>query len=178
MKIYISGCAKSGKTTLVQNILPHLGEKVCGFYTKEVLENGRRKGFAVITSEGKEKMFASKEIQDVNEPMIKPPVPRVGKYYVNIDILDDMLKDTFAKRHKECVYLIDEIGKMELLSDRFRRIIDGLISKNVNLIATIGKIDKKLKRKISAGEDKKTFHLNPANREDIKKKIEEIVKEW
>ncbi|MCK4777218.1 MAG: hypothetical protein KAS39_02500, partial [Actinomycetia bacterium] len=54
MKIYISGLPKSGKTTLVENILPCLGGGVRGFYTKEVLEDGRRRGFVIITTEGRE----------------------------------------------------------------------------------------------------------------------------
>ena len=105
-------------------------------------------------------------------------MPRVGKYYVNINIFDDMLKNTFNQIHKKHTYLVDEIGSMELLSDRFRETINSLIAKDVRLVATIGKIDKKLYEKIFNVGNNKIFHLNPSNRKEIRKKIEVIIKGW
>ena len=48
MKIAITGSPRSGKTTLVKELLQYIN--AVGFYTEEVRRNGRRYGFDIITT--------------------------------------------------------------------------------------------------------------------------------
>ena len=46
---------KTGKSTAIKKIINMLGAKnCCGFYTKEMIEDGQRVGFKIVTFIGKE----------------------------------------------------------------------------------------------------------------------------
>ena len=62
---------KTGKSTAIKKIINMLGTKnCCGFYTKEMIEDGRRVGFKIVTLNGKEGILADEY--------------RIGKYGVNL----------------------------------------------------------------------------------------------
>ena len=56
--IFITGFPGRGKTTLIIEIIKDLKLNAAGFYTKEIREKGMRKGFKIITLDGKEGILA------------------------------------------------------------------------------------------------------------------------
>jgi len=58
--ILITGKPRSGKTTLIKNLIPIAKENysVAGFYTEEILEKGKRIGFNIRTLEGETGILA------------------------------------------------------------------------------------------------------------------------
>jgi nucleoside-triphosphatase len=119
MKIFITGEPGVGKTTLVKKVVGKLGDRALGFWTEEVRDrkSGRRTGFKVVTTDGKEKLFASKTFRSKN---------LVGSYGVNVsrfeEVVIPLLERALRERDRK-VIVIDEIGKMELFSKRFRELV-------------------------------------------------------
>ncbi len=70
--------------------------------------------------------------------------PKVGKYLVDIKSFESIaiplisLNQTELKESsKTLIIIIDEIGKMEMFSDLFKRTIRQLFDSNINILATI-----------------------------------------
>jgi nucleoside-triphosphatase len=115
----LTGVPGIGKT-IIRHIADRLkGRNLGGFYTEEMREHDVRRGFRLVGFDGIERVIAHVDF---------PKVHRVGKYGIDVGEIDeaaDRLTHGLAD-----VYLIDEIGKMECLSDRFvsrmRILLDGL----------------------------------------------------
>jgi nucleoside-triphosphatase len=86
-----------------------------GFYTQEIREAGVRKGFEIITLDGQRGILAHVDIRSTK---------RVGKYGVDVAMLDALavgaIEEAVAEQR---LVVIDEIGPMEILSDRFRQAV-------------------------------------------------------
>ena len=115
-KILLTGPPRIGKTTIIKKIsycLQKNGYPLKGFYTEEIKDNHKRVGFKLVTFQGIEKILAHVSF---NSPY------KVGKYKVNIQVLEEILDLIYPITPKEFI-IIDEIGKMECLSEKFRNII-------------------------------------------------------
>src|SRR5207248_2911803 len=60
--------------------------------------------------------------------------PRVGKYGVDVEMLEAFSRSALAVRHGVALYLVDEIGKMECLSPVFVEATRGLLDADVPLV--------------------------------------------
>jgi nucleoside-triphosphatase len=79
--ILITGKPGCGKTSLIIEIIKELNLPAGGFYTQEIREKGVRKGFKIISLDGREGILAR-----VN---FKSPY-KVSKYGVNIKDLEEI----------------------------------------------------------------------------------------
>ena len=165
--IFITGKPGCGKTTLIMEILKELNLKAGGFYTQEIREKGIRKGFKIISLDGKEGILA--------HVSIKSPF-RVSKYGVNIKDLEEIGVKSILEGIKENkIIIIDEIGKMELFSERFRKAVwDALESKN-KVLGTIKMTRDSFTDKIRKRKDTKIFYLKRENRKRIKNEIKILL---
>jgi len=131
IKIFISGNPQSGKTTLVKRIIEEFGiENFYGFWTEEIRENKIRVGFIIKTTWGEEKKLA-----DVN---IRTQY-RVGKYFVikeNVDYVAKKMIEELEK-NKSKIIVIDEIGKMEMYSEYFNKLVKIILDGDYNLLAVV-----------------------------------------
>jgi len=133
MKVFITGEPGVGKTTLVKRVVEKLGDRAVGFWTEEVRDRkmGRRVGFKVVTTDGKESLFASKNFTSKKF---------VGSYGVNVKRFEEMVLPVLKRATKERgkVVVVDEVGKMELFSKEFRELVRELAyDPKVKLLATI-----------------------------------------
>src|SRR5512134_4116108 len=117
--LLLTGVPGIGKTTVIRRVADRLkGRRLGGFYTEEIRGRGGRRGFRLVGFEGVERGIAHVDF---------PKVHRVGKYGVDVGEIDEAA-DRLTRGPAD-VYLIDEIGKMECLSDRFvnrmRLLLDG-----------------------------------------------------
>lgn len=129
MAIFITGLPGCGKSTLIQKIVERArvkGVKISGFITPEIRINDKRIGFKIINlATGEEGILASEENKNNSK--------RFGRYFVHINQFESIaLKDVFEGE----IIIIDEIGKMELLSEKFRKLLRYLKERD-NVIATV-----------------------------------------
>ena len=125
----ISGHPGCGKTTLVRRLVDELRVPAGGFYTEEIRTHGRREGFGLTTLSGETATLASVHIAGE---------PRVSRYGVNIAAMDDVATPAIERAIAAArLIVIDEIGKMELLSNRFRQAVLAALECGKPVLATI-----------------------------------------
>lgn len=139
--LLLTGKPRVGKTTLIEKAVQELKNKykLEGFITKEIREKGDRVGFEIIKINGERKIFSHKDF--------KSPY-RVGKYGVNLYNLEEIIEKIDPENCD--ILIIDEIGKMELLSQKFFIWINTLLkNKKPRILGTIGeKVLENLKKEI------------------------------
>lgn len=114
-KILLTGAPGVGKTTAIRKIAESLAPGASGFYTEEKREGGRRTGFDIITLDGRRAPLSHINIRGRQ---------RVGRYGVDVNSIDSVAVPTIERViESEQVIIIDEIGKMELFSRKFREIV-------------------------------------------------------
>jgi len=129
--LLLTGHPQCGKTTIIRKITSELGVQAGGFFTEEIFGPGGRQGFKLFTLEGRHAILAHKDLRG-------DKVPRVGRYGVNLDVLEQTgISALQAAAAAGKVVIIDEIGKMELLSPRFRDAVLQLIFSPAIIIGTI-----------------------------------------
>ena len=129
MKVALTGRPGIGKTTAVKRVVSLLGEKAKGFWTEEIRVNGRRWGFKVVRTDGEEELLASVE---ADSPY------RVGRYGVLVDRFETFAVPFLIEAIDEGkVVVVDEVGKMELLSKAFQQAVSRLVEEEVTALVTI-----------------------------------------
>lgn len=127
--LLITGKPGCGKTTLIRVALARSRAGAGGFYTEEIRERGRRCGFRIVTLDGRNAVLAH---VDIHSPY------RVGQYGVDLKILEGIavpaIRDAISAHN---VVVIDEIGKMELFSPRFREAVLEALGSGKKVLATI-----------------------------------------
>lgn len=161
--ILITGLPGIGKTTLVKQLWYRLEKyKPEGFYTEEIRYKGERKGFQLISLTGEKSILAHVLIESSYQ---------IGKYKVDINSFDSFLESLNLSDSKARILIIDEIGKMECLSNKFVKIISEILDSNKMVIATIAHTDGGIKGRIKAREDVKLFKMNLENRDKLEDEI-------
>ena len=170
MNILITGKPGCGKTTLIKQIIEELRLNAGGFYTQEMRIGGRRVGFKIISVDGNESILAHVDI--------KSPY-RVSKYGVNIESIEKIgVKSILKALEENDVIVIDEIGKMELFSPRFKEVVNKALNSEKMLLATILLAPNPFTDKIKRRQDVKLFYLTPENREKVKEEIKAIFQQY
>ena len=130
--IFVSGKPGSGKTTLIKLVVRELSPhyKIGGIITPEIKANKRRIGFKVTdVSTGKSEIFSSINIRSNL---------KVGKYFVDIEKFEKIAINALANAlNFSDLIVIDEIGRMELLSRRFSNLVKRTIESDKILLATV-----------------------------------------
>ena len=128
IKLLISGSPGCGKTTLIKEFIAETKLRASGFYTQEI-RGARREGFKLITLDGREGVLAHIGI-DYG--------PKVGRYGVNLRDLNSIGVDSLEKAlGRADLLVVDEIGKMELLSPQFREAVVKCLDSPKPLLGTI-----------------------------------------
>ena len=166
--IFITGLPGCGKTSLVIAILKELKLNASGFYTEEIREKGTRKGFKIITLDGREGILAH-----VN---VKSPY-QVSKYKVNIEDLEKLgVKSILDALNQNKVIIIDEVGKAEMYSEKFKKTILAALDSKNKILGTIMLKPNPFCDKIKQRKDTRIFYLTRENREEIKMEIKNLLK--
>ena len=152
----ITGMPKSGKTRLVQEIIDALkkrGFRIGGFISPEETRHGTRTAFHVVNVDtGEMALLAS----------VDGDGPKVSKYHVDIRSFESVAVPCMQQCGKYDVFVIDEIGRMEMKSSRFSALLDALLDSETPFIATVGK--DYVERYGTHGE---VFTLEEGNRERV-----------
>jgi len=160
-KILISGKPGCGKSTLVMKLVDTLKGKnvtIGGIITPEFRQRGVRTGFKICN-------LLTAECKIMASQLFSSPI-RVGRYGVDLHVIETFGCNALRQAHDEAeVVVIDEIGKMELLSDKFQQVLYDLLKSDKLVVATVGlallrKIELKLRE---YGVQYSKYILQPKN---------------
>jgi nucleoside-triphosphatase len=125
----LTGQPGTGKTRIIKQAIAEVKGKAGGFYTEEIRSQGVRQGFRLVTLDGRSAILAH---INLHSPY------RVSKYGVDIDSLDGVGVSALNQASQECdLVVVDEIGKMELFSAKFREAVLNIINSEKRLLGTI-----------------------------------------
>lgn len=134
LRIGITGKPKIGKSTVIKEVIMSLkaeGIAVGGMLTSEIHEEGRRIGFS---------------IEDINTGVkgilahVHQRGPKVGKYGVNLTDLDSIGAHSITNvlaRSEPRIIIVDEIGPMELKSNKFIEAVENAMKSDKHLIVSV-----------------------------------------
>ena len=167
--ILLEGEPGVGKTTLILNIAERLSsQRIGGFYTQEIREKGQRVGFRLATFSGQSGILSHMKFT---------AGPIVGKYRVNLPQFEKIAVNGLEKAISESfIILIDEIGKMELFSGQFKKILPRCFDSDKTLIATIMSRSHPYVDRLKTRSDVKLIKVTKENRNKLVFNIiEEII---
>ena len=114
--LLLTGSPGVGKTTVMMKVVDALKERgysVGGMISREIREGGIRVGFEILDLNSSKRGW----LAHVNQKS----GPQVGKYRVNITDLNNIGAEAIIYAVENCdVVAIDEVGPMELFSEKFR----------------------------------------------------------
>ncbi|MFW9866276.1 MAG: nucleoside-triphosphatase [Candidatus Thorarchaeota archaeon] len=172
-KILLTGPPRCGKSTLIMEVINYCKENeitVDGFLTPEVKRGNKRIGFDIERISINEKRMLAR-IGNYRTQY------RLGKYHVFVGEFEKIITKFERIEFKESsMVVVDEIGKMELFSQKFQKVIKFLFKLDVNIIATIGQsLQHPIKDYLLNLPEVLLFTLNRENIETIREKILDII---
>jgi nucleoside-triphosphatase len=169
-KLLLTGPPGCGKTTAVLRLVGRLADlRLAGFYTQELREQGSRVGFeAVGLSGGRRALLAHVRSRSRH---------RVGRYGVEPANLARVVEAELDRPpDDQDLFIMDEVGKMELLCPEFvdavRRLLDGPLP----LLATIALKGGGLVAEVKARPDVRLVEVTEANRDGLPADLEASVR--
>ena len=131
--LFIAGSPGTGKTSVLLKTIEVLKARGCsvgGMVSREVRAGGGRVGFEILDlSSGRRGWLAH-----VNQKH----GPRIGKYRVNLEDLDNIGAEAIVNAVENAdVVAIDEIGPMELHSERFKEAVKKAVESRKLVIGTV-----------------------------------------
>ncbi len=163
MIVLLTGRPGVGKTTVVRKVVSRLSGLVGGFYTEEMREGGRRVGFMIRTVDGGKGVLAHKSgegtyfVQDDK-----------SEYRINIRDLEEVgVTSVLEAVESADVVVIDEIGRMELFSDRFRDAVLKVVRSGKTVLATISKYGGPFEENLKMGDGVELIEVTKENRDSL-----------
>jgi nucleoside-triphosphatase THEP1 len=161
--LLLSGRPGTGKTSLVKEALDRVRTKAGGFYTQDIRSGGTRQGFKIVTLDGKEAVLAH---INVSSPY------QVSKYKVDMDSLNEVGVSALQQALKEDdLIVVDEIGKMELLSPLFQDAVLRAIESGKKVLGTIMLGPHPFADRIRCRTEVRTVLVSAVNHNEVLKQI-------
>ncbi len=161
--LLLTGQPGVGKTALIKEALASTQAKSDGFCTEEIRIDRVRQGFRIRTLDGQEAILAH---VDISSPY------QVSRYRVDTEALDRVAVSALHRALKEAdLIVIDEIGKMELLSSQFREATMQAINSGKKVLGTIMLNPHPFADEIKRHPQVETVLVTRENRMEVMKRI-------
>jgi nucleoside-triphosphatase len=160
-RVLVEGRPGAGKTTALSHLsqlLRDAGMPLCGFLTKELRQGRSRVGFEIESFDGERGVLAHVKLAGR---------PRVGRYGVDLQAFERVALVGVDRPREECVVLIDELGKMELASKRFREAVIALFDQPVPIVASVQMSRHPITDALKRRPDVETLRLTASNRDRL-----------
>jgi nucleoside-triphosphatase len=164
-KILLEGRPGIGKTTVARRLADMLvgeGRRVSGFVTEEIREGRRRAGFAVETFDGRRATLAH---------VTFPGPPRVSRYGVDLEAFERLALPALEEVSKGSVAVVDELGKMELASERFKEVVAELFDAQPAIVATIQLARNPFTDALKRRRDTELVRVTEGNRDELPSRL-------
>ena len=168
--IVIRGRPGSGKSTAISIAIDYLrknGVKITGMVTPEIRKEGIRTGFEALN------LFTGERIVLAS---VGQGGPSVGKYGVNLALFNDFLLK--LRLDQGDAIFIDEVGKMELMSDLFQKIVEEALDMDKPAVFTAPFYNLPFVSRMVARKDVELIWINRGESESVAKRITEKVLSW
>ena len=157
--LLLTGKPGAGKSGIIKEVLTKTNVRAGGFYTEEIRIGGVRQGFRIVTIDGKEAILAHVNISSPYQ---------VSKYKVNIDGLDGVAVSALREAlNGSDLIVIDEIGKMELLSLQFEEVVSEALGSDKKILGAIMLNTHPFADKIKSHRQVKTLLVTRDNRNEV-----------
>lgn len=164
--ILVTGRPRTGKTTLMKRVIEDL-DSCGGFYTEEIIENSQRVGFRIRTLDGKEGILAKKGLKTGF---------RLGSYGINLKDLEGLgVKAVEEALETKDIIIIDEIGKMELVSEKFKEAVLRALDSGKRLLGVIHIADIKFLNRIRERKDVAILEVSTENHDEVLRRIKLLL---
>ena len=166
--ILLTGKPKVGKTVIIKKLIEGL-KNAGGFYTEAIYENNKRTGFKVISLDKKEATLAH---QDLSTGY------KVSKYNVDMNSLEDIGVNSILKTLKDKnkdIIIIDEIGKMEVLSLKFQDAVIKALDSPKQVIGVITEANLPFIREVKSRNDIEIIDTTIDNRDGLADSIKSMI---
>ena len=161
--LLLTGPPGVGKTTVIRAAAEALSPyRRGGFYTEEIRVRGERRGFALVTFDGRRARIAD---------VARPGAPRVGKYGVDVEIIEKMSRAALAVDGTTDLYLVDEVGKMECLSEAFVAGMRTLLDSQVPVVASVSQRGGGFMEEVRRRRDAELWEIDRSTRDELPVKI-------
>ncbi len=170
--ILLTGRPGVGKTTVIMRALELLpGVRATGFYTRELRGPRGRLGFEAVTLDGRRRTLAH-----VN---FKGP-RRVSKYGVDVEGFEEAIVPSVdpALHPQAQLIVVDEIGKMECFSAKFRETVVRALDSDIPVLGTIGLRGSAFVRSLKRRHDVEIIEVTRANRDHLPERLAKMLSKY
>jgi len=175
-KIGITGMPSVGKTQTLLKIIEKIeksGYMLEGMITEPVIVKKKRVGFYVTDWQTKEKKIFAHIDFDVKD--------KVGDYGIDLGVLEEIGVPAIEKAiydEEVDIIIIDEVGKMEMLSEKFCEVVADALDSDKPIVVTLHKKSRTpLLQDIRRRDDIRILEVTAVNRNLLPYKIEKIMAE-
>lgn len=165
MKLFLTGKPGSGKSTVLLKVIELLKKrmKIGGIVTPEMKKEGRRIGFLV------KDVFSGEE--EILAKVSRGNKPRVGKYVVFVDDFERVALKSLDFAVRECdLVVVDELGRMEFFSKKFKQKIYEILKLDKLLLACLHRNFVNDFKRYG-----KVMEVTPKNRERLPEEIVDLI---
>lgn len=159
MKIFLTGERNIGKSTIIRSVIERMKCSIGGFIQIDNSQNGNRRFKFVNLYSGE----CSDDIYSMRENRI------------TFDKFAGIMKRSMAIKREMIV--MDELGFLELSSEKFRKIIHEMLDYSVNIIGVLKRHNNSFIQSIKKRKDVTVIEVTKENRDGLADEIIEIYRQ-